>query len=757
MNSSDSNFAPQDNRHNERELLHTILEHSPFLTAFVDSDLRFRYVNQRYAEFHGQSRESILRRTVPELLGSQGEPLLSYWKKALQGERTHIQTQLANHGGELRWLDTTQIPALDKNGNVVGFYSFLEDVTESHERERFMKLVFQHTPAFILLIDKDLNFRFANEAILEALGLSADEVIGKPVRDIFNGSTDAVTERHLHLALKGEKRIYENTLITKNRPPLDVLVHLVPETNSHGETTGVLAFVVDISELKITRQKLQQNELRFQAAMDGSSVGIVEFENGRPDWMFTAHVENLLGFSDGDFQNSRKRVRARIHPNDLETYELSRQQEAHGQGTKIEIRLQNKSGNYRWFSMITRAIDDTDGNSSKIIGTIADIDDLKKAQLDAAEGIKRRDEFLAMLSHELRNPMAAITFSLDCLHESEPFSENGARLVDIITRQTGQISKLLQALLDVSRVTQNRIVFDLVVHDLNQSIQEIVDSIRPAILKKQQRLTIIQSPQPASVEGDVARLKQAMANLLDNASKYTPEGGQIWLETSHRDQDVIFSVRDTGFGIQSSTLENIFELFFQAEQPLHRKSGGIGVGLFLVDQIVRSHSGTVAAFSEGPGRGSQFTISLPRSDEPIGGETPNVPIRFPGHRLLLVEDNSDARTTLSQLLKQRGFEVSEFTDGESAVNELPSLQFDVAIIDIGLPGKNGLELATKIRESRHLKNSVLIAMTGYNQMTDRQLATAAGFDTHLVKPTNFAVLCETIAMQLNKSSGRQKE
>ncbi|GAG24285.1 unnamed protein product, partial [marine sediment metagenome] len=253
-------------------------------------------------------------------------------------------------------------------------------------------------------------------------------------------------------------------------------------------------------------------------------------------------------------------------------------------------------------------------------------------------------------------------------------------------------------LLDVSRLTKNRIEFDFVTHDLNQSIQDVVNSIRSQIAKKHQNLHLDVSPGPLLVKGDVTRLKQAMANLLDNASKYTPDEGDIWLATGRQNDHVYFSIRDAGFGIAQSALESIFGLFYQVRQPSQRKTSGIGVGLFLVDQIVRAHQGKVVAESGGLDHGSCFTIRIPAASVLAVESAKTMAPEFAGRHVILVEDNSDSRQSLAKLLKKRGFQVKEFADAESVSGQLAQLAFDVGIIDVGLPGKSGLELARDIRQ-----------------------------------------------------------
>ncbi len=440
------------------------------------------------------------------------------------------------------------------------------------------------------------------------------------------------------------------------------------------------------------REKLRLDEMRLQAALEGSLVGVVEFDLENPDWVFADHLERLLGFERGELNNSSSLIRQRIHPDDRPAYDRATERVTQGENTSLEIRLRDKSGQYRWFSVDSQVLSNTEGQPTRVMATLSNIHELKQAQLKSSDEVRRRDELVAILSHELRNPMAAITFSLDCLNTLGELPEEFSHLLAIIERQTSHMTKLLQDLLDVSRLTRNRISYEMVKHDLNQSVSDVVQSVLPSIKSKQQTLTQQLSDQPLWVVGDVSRLKQVMINLLDNASKYTPEEGQISLETRELDGQVFFSITDSGYGLEESKQNNLFELFYQADNPSRSRSG-IGVGLFLVDQIMRAHNGSVFAESGGPGQGSTFTISLLHSNQDDGaGQVSESSDDF-GSDIMLVEDNVDSLSSLSSLLKQKGFRVIEFADGDAALHGLNSVEFSAAIIDVDLPGTNGLQLA----------------------------------------------------------------
>jgi PAS domain S-box-containing protein len=516
---ANANFDSEPSASGSQPMLSEILDLAPFQVALLDPQLRYKYVNPCFAQFHGYSCDSLLHKTLPATSKAFYEKIQPFLNESLSGKKVTCAIQLLDAQQKPRWLDIKLIPDVDSQEETNGIYCFVSDVTESKESERLTKLVFAHVPAFISLFDCDLKFRFANQSLLDSLGMRMEEVIGRPVDEILDPQSYSVAKKYLLRALEGEESVYENTVTRRDGTELHVLVHLVPEKNSLDETTGVCALLVDTSALIKTQRKLRHNELRIQTAVEGSSVGIIEFDPARPDWVFAEHIESLLGLDRGSLNDSRNLVRERIHPDDMSVNDEARRLEEDGFDTNIEMRLRTSSDDYRWFFINSRFKTNDDGKSKRFIGTISDIDELKKAQLQAAEEVKRRDEFLAMLSHELRNPLAAITFSLDWLQatEDKTLDEKSKKLLEVISRQADHMSKLLQDLLDVTRVTQNRIDYHFVVHDLNQSIRDVVDSILPAITGKYQHLIVNLATEPLMVKGDILRLKQALANLLDNA------------------------------------------------------------------------------------------------------------------------------------------------------------------------------------------------------------------------------------------------
>jgi PAS domain S-box-containing protein len=364
---------------------------------------------------------------------------------------------------------------------------------------------------------------------------------------------------------------------------------------------------------------------------------------------------------------------------------------------------------------------------------------------ELAQADQRKNEFLAMLGHELRNPLSAV---LDAIVTAQSDEAHRERALSIARRQTDQLSGLVDDLLDVGRITQGRIALKketLLAEDIvKQAVEEASYLFEPG----HQQLTVMVSPQAMNVqiEADPARMRQVITNLLHNAAKFTPPGGRIDVLADRDDKEVIFRVRDSGIGITSELLPHIFDLFTQAELPLDRSHGGLGIGLTLVKRLVEMHAGRVQAHSAGPGTGSEFDVRLPIATmtRPSDVSTTTRTQTRGSLRVLVVEDNADAAEALNMLLELFGHQVTVVSDGVKAVQTLSDSAFDIALVDIGLPGIDGYEVARRIRKLPNTKNLTLVAVTGYGQDSDRQKAQSAGFDEHLTKPVKIEQLQELL-------------
>jgi len=391
-----------------------------------------------------------------------------------------------------------------------------------------------------------------------------------------------------------------------------------------------------------------------------------------------------------------------------------------------------------------------------VVLTLIDITPVKRAQAELAESIRRRDEFLAMLSHELRNPLGAILNATHVMARLDVQNESLHHAIDVVRRQGHQMSRLLDDLLDVSRVTQNKIELNMQSTDLQAVLESAIESARPLIDENELKFTANLPHDALFVHGDPARLQQAISNLLANAAKYTPAGGEIVLDASTDKGEVVLRVKDTGVGLPEGAMGSIFDLFVQSGHTLHRSKGGMGVGLTLVRSIVEMHEGRVSAKSDGLGKGSEFEVRLPRIttparfDQDVDSSNDEQHTSLGGGSIVIVEDQDDARNMLRTLLELEGYEVHEADNGTKGLAIIERFHPDIALIDIGLPGIDGYELARQLRKSLGNNHTYLVALTGYGQPADVEAALEAGFNNHLVKPLELRKLTRILKFHGNR-------
>ena len=376
------------------------------------------------------------------------------------------------------------------------------------------------------------------------------------------------------------------------------------------------------------------------------------------------------------------------------------------------------------------------------------------------EADRRKDEFLATLAHELRNPLAPIRNSVQSLRLTTT-KESLASLVDIMERQVGTMVRLVDDLLEVSRITRGKIELHKERVELSSVIQAAVETVQPLLASARHQLTLALGPQPFFLEADSVRLAQVFANLLNNAAKYTPDGGHIWVSAARDGDEVVVTVGDDGMGISAASLPQIFDLFAQGDISKNRRAGGLGIGLTLARALADLHGGSIVARSEGPGQGSEFMVRLPLTPDAhaerseLGGPTPQA-IR--GRiRVLVVDDNQDGANTLRLLLELLGAEVRVEYDGPSALNAFGAFRPEAVLLDIGMPGMDGLEVARRLRRRRDSHDVMLIALTGWGQEKDRRDSEAAGFDHHLIKPVDIEALQGFLAAVHGSEQSRAPE
>jgi PAS domain S-box-containing protein len=417
---------------------------------------------------------------------------------------------------------------------------------------------------------------------------------------------------------------------------------------------------------------------------------------------------------------------------------------------------------------------DLEGEIRQRTGELANTNETLRAEIERRKGLeetlkqraeqladesKRKDQFLAMLAHELRNPLAPVLMAVDLLGRNNIEEEERTWALDMVGRQVKHMTRLIDDLLDISRISQGKIVLRRGLVDLNTTVQRAVDSVRPLITERRQHLTVELPEKPIMLDADSVRLEQIVTNLLTNAGKYTEPGGSIFLSAGVENEQPSLKVRDTGIGIPPQMLERIFDLFTQVDTSIARSTQwGLGIGLALVRGLVELHGGTVKAFSPGVGHGSEFVVHLPTCVT-----RPVVPVEnlkgqdlapgLPRRKILIVEDNAEFSRSMSLLLRSWGQDVRSAADGASALAAIPSHSPDVVLMDIGLPGMDGYEIARRVRQQPEGRNVFLVALTGYGRQEDRARATEAGFDYHLTKP----IPAETLRQLLSEPPVRLRE
>ena len=507
-------------------------------------------------------------------------------------------------------------------------------------------------------------------------------------------------------------------------------------------------------ELRASTVRLRASEERFRSLAERMPHVVWEADGAAhatylsPRWYeYTGREpESSLG----------KRWVDSVHPDDVNHVLETWARTFDGQRTELvelELRLRRADGAYRWFSVAGEGVRGAEGAIERWVGTATDIEERRRAEASLREGDRRKDEFLAMLAHELRNPLAPIRNAVKLLRDAGQTDPVREWSRDVIERQVDQLTRLVDDLLDVSRITRGKIQLQIETLDLATVVSAAVETSRPRIDARRHQLELRLPGAPVRVAGDLVRLTQVVSNLLNNAAKFQDEGGLISVRAGLEDGEAVIRVRDQGTGIAPEMLGAVFELFAQAERTMDRAEGGLGIGLSLVKSLVEMHGGRVGVYSAGRGRGSEFTVRLPAleaSDE-VGRGTGRRAVQTQpasGARVLVVDDNRDAADSLTMLLELRGFVASVCHDGNDALRSALQGRPDVIVLDLGLPGIDGFEVCRRLREGG-MQQTCIVAVTGFGQDEDRRRSQTVGFDAHLVKPVDPDELVKRIEESLS--------
>jgi PAS domain S-box-containing protein len=519
------------------------------------------------------------------------------------------------------------------------------------------------------------------------------------------------------------------------------------------EAEELVANVNALLRLRRTQRELKESEERFRQMAENIEDVF---------WIFSPQDEKVLYVSPAfahlwecpaEFaQNDYMGWLQTVHHHDRERVAQAFRELIENRPYDEEFRIVRPDGSIRWVRDRGFVVKNTAPGVHRITRITSDISARKAADKLRSEADSRKDEFLATLAHELRNPLAPIRNAVELMNATgyEAVSvHDHAR--EVIQRQVNHLVRLVDDLLDISRISQGKVTLKVDGIELKTFVSSALETAKPIIEARSHRLTVRLPDEEKWVRGDGVRLAQIVANLLNNAAKYTSQGGEIVLDASEVAGELVISVQDNGIGIAVDSIDSIFDLFAQGDVAPDRAQDGLGVGLALVRKLVEMHSGRVTAYSAGTGMGSTFNIYLPLAQKAQavkeGSQSGGAPAPTQGkHTVLIVDDNADALEMFSLLLQAHGYDTVSANDAESAVAAAHAHRPDVIVMDIGLPGMNGYEVAAALRKEPAFKHTRIVAVTGYGQSHDRERALASGFDRHLVKPVSFPALLEAIAV-----------
>ena len=500
-------------------------------------------------------------------------------------------------------------------------------------------------------------------------------------------------------------------------------------------------FSRDTADHRRTEATLRDRERVFKALVENAPVGVARNSLDGKFLYVNPGFCQMLGYSAAELeQMTWQQI---THPEDIDTdaRQASRVIAGEASGYTMEKRYIRKDGSTVWVSLHGSIVKDDEDRPMTGMAVVIDISERRFADEKLRSVDRRKDEFLAMLAHELRNPVAPILSVAEALTHMAGRDERQQALVGIVQRQASHLSRLLDDLLDVARITQGRIELRREVVSLSDCVAAALESIDPLIRARQQQLRIEQE-QPLFLDADRVRIAQCIGNLLSNAAKYSEPGSEIFLRTWRDGNQAVLTVRDDGSGMAPDLLPHVFELFAQGERALDRGQGGLGIGLTVTRNLIQMHDGEIVAASDGPGMGATFTIRLPLTGKRVEAPLP-VTAAGSARRVLIIDDNRDAADSMAVLLQLDGHEVTAVYGSEEGILKAANFAPDIVLLDIGLPLMDGYQVARRLIDAGF--KGRLIAISGYGEEHDKQRAAAAGFFAHLSKPVDYATLEKVMA------------
>lgn len=628
--------------------------------------------------------------------------------------------------------------------------------------ERRFRATFENAAVGMAHVSLSGQWLRVNNRLLEILGYSHDELLERTFQSMTHPDHLERDVSSLQELVEGRTDHYstEKRYFRRDGSTLWVNVTAAVVRTPEGSPDYFITVVEDIEQRKRSAAELLTSELRFRQMVLHSPVPLMVFDEEGTIVALSRSWTDLSGYRPHELPNIDAWLRLAYRDDPTDAGDSVRTQWSRDDATDpTERDIWTADGSRKTLLIQTMPLGESDATPRLRICAAADITAQRQAARELQEASRQKDEFLAMLSHELRNPLSAVRSALELIKLVRGHDPDLKRPVAVLERQSEHIAKLLDGLLDLSRVIRGSIVLDRVVLDVRRTIQDVAGDHAENLKARQLQLTVDLPDEPVWLDGDPVRMTQVVDNLLSNASKYTEPSGSIRIELRQEDSMCFLTVSDTGLGIEPELLPHVFDTFRQARQNLDRAHGGLGLGLALVKTLVERHHGTVTAHSQGTGLGSQFVVTLPLSKRPrIAATSSAVPAADPLPRILIVEDNEDAAEMLEQALRIRGYDTQLASYGQQAIEMSLKDSFDVVLCDVGLPmGMSGFDVARELRRHDKTHGIKLVALTGYGTPEDRRTSEEAGFDAHLTKPVDFRLLTQTLSDLFAASSATDKQ
>ncbi len=726
-----------------------------------------------------------------------------------RGERVeHFETVRVAKNGQTLDLSLTISPVRDRQGRVIGASKVGRDISarkraaaEILSAQELLRLIVDNVPALISYVDRDYRYQLNNRAYETWFGESYPNLAGKKVSEVLGAAAFERVRPRMAAALAGERVTYDDQIPYRNAGARWINANYIPHVAGDGGVKGFAVLVHDVSERRQaedaqrflmavhddTRGLRDPSEVMLRTVTHvGSRFGVIRCAYGEVD-DGEQHLLITRGYTDGvptvagryplesfgaplvaHLKSGRTAAVPDVHsdartndPAALSTYEAMQIRSMIcapivKAGRLFAVLVMADRIPRQWAShdewllqqVAERtffAVESARANAALMESR----DELQRLNAELSEADRRKDEFLAVLAHELRNPLAPIlnaTHYLRLKAPPEPALQNAREIID---RQVRHLVRLVDDLLDVSRISSGKISLRKERVSLALIVTNAVESSRPLIESGNHQLTVTLPSEPVYLDADLTRLAQVLQNLLNNAAKYTMPGGKIGLHAEFDGRLVAIRVVDSGIGIPHDMLARVFDLFTQVDRSIERSTGGLGIGLTLVQRLVELHGGTVEARSEGSGKGSEFIVRLPAFAKASVDAAParkSDPASSGRLRIVVVDDNVDAADTLAEMLSASGHDVKKAYDGVGALAAVDAHRPDIVLLDIGLPRMNGYDVARRIRASDPKSRVVLVAVTGWGQDEDRRRSQEAGFNHHLVKPVDPASLAQILAL-----------